>query len=143
MIRVVFDTNVIISGSLWSGAPKRALMAAKEGYAKSFVSEALLDELNEVINRAKFSERLTAIGKTTHSVVSEFLQFSEVIDATYIPPTVLADPDDDAVISCALSANANCIVTGDPHLLDLRAIGKISILSVNIFLQQLFRQKPS
>ncbi len=119
MIRVVFDTNVIISGRLWSGAPRQALRAADEGRVESFISETMLDELKDVISRPKFSERLALIGKTAEQVVQEHLQFTTVIEVDPIPPTIEADPDDDMVLACALSSKADQIVSGDPHLLNL------------------------
>lgn len=142
MIRVVFDTNVIISGSLWSGAPRRALLAAQGGHVRAFTSEAILEELAQVITRPKFSSRLTLSNKTPHSVIDDYLQFVEIIEPHPIPPVVLADRDDDAIIACAFTAEANCIVSGDPHLLSLEIVHNIAIVSVHVFLQQLFSDSP-
>jgi putative PIN family toxin of toxin-antitoxin system len=137
MMRVVFDTNVIISGRLWSGAPRRALRAVEEGRVESFISEGMVDELKDVISRPKFSERLALIGKTAEQVVQDHLQITTVIEVEPISPTIEADPDDDMVLACALSSKADCVVSGDPHLLDLGVFEDIPILTVNVFLEQL------
>jgi putative PIN family toxin of toxin-antitoxin system len=137
MMRVVFDTNVIISGRLWSGAPRRALRAVEEGRVESFISEGMVDELKDVISRPKFGERLALIGKTAEQVVQDHLQITTVIEVEPISPTIEADPDDDMVLACALSSKADCVVSGDPHLLDLGVFEDIPILTVNVFLEQL------
>jgi uncharacterized protein len=137
MIHVVFDTNVVISGSLWSGAPKRALMAAQAGQAKAFVSEAMLDELNAVIVRPKFASRLNLLQKDHNQIVAEYLQYAEVIDVAAAPPLVSIDRDDDLVLACAFSAAAHYIVSGDPHLLTLGTVQGVHIITVATFLQEI------
>jgi putative PIN family toxin of toxin-antitoxin system len=137
MIRVVFDTNIIISGRLWSGAPRQALAEADGGQVESFISESMLDELKEVISRPKFAERLALVGKTAEQLVQEHLQSTTVIEVAPISPTVEADPDDDMVLACALSSKADFIVSGDPHLLELASFENIPIVTVNNFLERL------
>jgi putative PIN family toxin of toxin-antitoxin system len=137
MIRVVFDTNVIISGCLWSGAPRQALYAAYEGNAKLLISEAMVDELKDVLGRPKFAKRLELLKKSAEQVLTEHLRFTDVIEVQSIPATILADPDDDQVLACALSGNADFIVTGDVHLLDLESHKNIPIISVNTFLERI------
>lgn len=137
MIRVVFDTNVIISGSLWSGAPSRALNAARDRRVKAYVSEALLDEFLEVIIRPKFSSRLNLLNLTPSSIVTKYLEYAEIVEAKPIPPFVITDSDDDIVLACALAVEADYIVSGDPHLLELGIVGNIAVLSPNAFVQQI------
>jgi putative PIN family toxin of toxin-antitoxin system len=95
----------------------------------------MLDELNDVIYRPKFSNRLTLLNKTPTSVIADYLQFAEIIEVEIVYPLVAADSDDDHVLACAFSAQADCIVSGDPHLLSLETIRGIVILSVSKFLQ--------
>jgi len=51
---------------------------------------------------------------------------------------VLADPDDDVFLHCALVAGADYVVSGDRHLLDLGEYGRISILTVDDFLNRAY-----
>ena len=135
-MRVVFDTNIVISGRLWSGAPRHALNITDAGQAKLLVSEPMVDELKDVIARPKFAGRLQFIGKSADQVVIDHLRFTEVIDAKPIAATILEDPDDDIVLACAQSGNADCIVSGDPHLLHLELFANIPILTVHAFLER-------
>src|SRR5947207_2085788 len=117
MIRVVLDTNIIISGWLWSGSPRQVLNIARQRQIQSVISEMLLDELRDVLHRPKFVGRLSVIGKTVEVILSEYLQFTEIVEPAQIAPVIDRDPDDDAVLACAVGAKAGYIVTGDDHLL--------------------------
>lgn len=136
-MRVVFDTNIVVSGWLWSGAPHKAIAVAKSGQITLVISEAMVDELKDVLNRPKFEHRLKIIAQTVDEVVSDYLQFTQVIEASPIIPTISADPDDDLVLACALSGIVDFVVTGDPHLLELRNFRGIPIITVNDFLEHM------
>ena len=62
MIRVVLDTNIVISGLLWSGTPKRIIGAAAAGTILPLTTEILIDESREVLGRPKFTARIQALG---------------------------------------------------------------------------------
>ena len=57
-MRVVADTNVVVSGLLWHGNERRLLDAARDGFVELFTSKELLAELEDVLGRSKFAPRL-------------------------------------------------------------------------------------
>ena len=57
--------------------------------------------------------------------------------AATISPTVIADPDDDHVLACAIAANADFIVSGDKHLLDLKRHQGIEIVNAGEALRRI------
>lgn len=101
---------------------------------KPLMSETMLDELKDVIERPKFVDRLQLIGKTSAEVVEGYAAVTEVVDVETIERTVIADEDDDHVLACALSGHADYIVSGDPHLLDIKQYKSIPILTASQFL---------
>jgi putative PIN family toxin of toxin-antitoxin system len=105
-MRVVADTNVIVSGLLWKGNPRRVLDAARNGTIDLFTSAVLLTELEDVLNREKFARRLEFAGVSPHELVLGYAALASVIQPADIEPVVLADPDDDAVLACAIAAQA-------------------------------------
>lgn len=124
---VVPDTNVVISGLLWHGAPRRILDLARVGHIKLFTSRTLLAELEAVLFRPKFKQRLVAAKVDTSTLVAGFSALAAVIP---MPPSispVCRDPSDDAILACALAASADLIVTGDQDLLSLKAYNGIPI----------------
>jgi putative PIN family toxin of toxin-antitoxin system len=130
-MRIVLDTNTVISGLLWFGNPRQILDLAEEGTVTICTSSNLLNELEKVLARPKFTERLATVGTSVEEVLDRFIELAEVVEKVMV---VTADPDDDAVISCALAAGADCIVSGDAHLLDLKSYGDVEILSAVQFL---------
>ncbi len=130
-MRLVADTNTVISGLLWHGAPRRVLDAARAGKVSLFTSAALLVELEDTLSRAKFAERLERVGVTRSVLVQGYATLATVVKPVAIPPAVLADPDDDAVLACAVAAQAQAVASGDSHLLNLKTYQDIPILTVN------------
>jgi putative PIN family toxin of toxin-antitoxin system len=127
-VRVVADTNTIVSALLWQGSPHR-LVAAIEDYPIAFyTSRALLDELAEVLTRRKLANAVNATGKTAARLVAEYAGFVNLVTPALIH-RVAHDPDDDAVLACALAARADLIISGDAHLLNLKSYQRIPIVA--------------
>jgi putative PIN family toxin of toxin-antitoxin system len=128
-MRVVADTNIVISGLLWRGYPHQILNSAREGAIDLFTTAVLLAELEDVLSREKFAERLEAAGINNHDLVLGYAALASVIEPITIEPVILADPDDDAVLACALAGRCEVIVSGDSHLLDVRRHQGIRIIT--------------
>ena len=133
-MRVVADTNVVVSGLLWHGPSRQLLNVARQGTVELFTSGALLAELEEVLQREKFLKQLTAAQIQPHDLVTGYAALATVAQPAQIAPVVLRDPDDDAVIACAVAAAAENIVSGDGDLLALKKYQEIEILKVAAFL---------
>lgn len=128
-MRVVADTNTLVSGLLWHGNPRRVLDAARAGTLQMYTTAALLAELEEVLQRPKFAQRLSVAGVTSHTLVLGYAALARLVEPAEIAPVILADPDDDAVLACAVAAHAEIIVSGDSHLLDLKDYEGILIVT--------------
>ena len=133
-MRVVADTNVIVSGLLWHGPSRQLLNAARQGTVELFTSGALLAELEEVLQREKFVKRLTAAQVQPRDLVTGYAALATVVQPAPIAPVVVRDPDDDAAIACAVTAAAVKIVSGDRDLLALEKYQQIDIVNVADFL---------
>ena len=113
--------------------PQRS--ATRDGGA--FTSGALLAELEEVLQRAKFLKRLTAAQVQPRDLVTGYAALATIVQPAQIAPVVLRDPDDDAVIACAVTAAAVNIVTGDGDLLALKKYQEIEIVKVAAFIARI------
>ena len=133
-MRVVLDTNVLVSGLLWSGTPRQILDAARRDEIQIFTSQVLLDELSDVLRRQKFAVRLSQAGVSADMLILGIRALTTRVEPQYIPPTILDDSDDDAVLACAAAAKAEFIVSGDSHLLTLAEYSGIPILTATDFL---------
>ncbi len=130
-MRVVADTNIVVSGLLWRGLPRRVLDTARDGIIELFTSIALLEELEDALSREKSAPRLEAANVTAHELVLGYAALARVVEAATIEPVVLADPDDDAVLACALAAQCEVLTSGDSHLLDLKQYKDVRILTAS------------
>jgi uncharacterized protein len=126
-VRVVADTNTVVSAFLWGGLPKAVLDAAREGRISLHTSPALLAELEDVLGRNKFAARIRQVGASVPEMLAEYRVLVTVEMPAQIEPTV-RDPDDNHVLACARGANATLIVTRDRDLLELGAFGATRIL---------------
>jgi uncharacterized protein len=123
--RIVLDSNVIISGFLFGGAPADLLECALSGAMECFTSLPILDEVREVLQRPKFG---LSPGQAL-SLIEELHDLCEVVTPNERVSAVTADEDDDAVLECALAAAAHLVVSGDSHLLELKAWRGIRMFS--------------
>ena len=136
-MRVVADTNVIVSGLLWHGPSRQLLNAARQGTVELFTSGALLAELEEVLQREKFIKRLAAAQVQPRDLVTGYAALATIVHPAHIAPVVLRDPDDDEVIACAVAAAAVSVVSGDRDLLDLKRYQEIEIVRVAEFIPRI------
>lgn len=119
-MRVVLDTNTLVSGIISPGGPPRRLLDGARMQAFELHSSAiLLAELLDVLSRDKFARRLEAAGLTPQGIVADLRRLASLVAPTDVPRVILADPDDDHVLACAIAARAELLVSGDRHLLDL------------------------
>ena len=141
-MRAVIDTNVLLSGLLWRGAPHALIEHVQAGTLAMVSSPALLAELAEVIGRAKFDEILARSNTSRERSLAEMRQLAEVIVPPPLPQPVCRDPDDDHVLACALAAQADLIVSGDADLLNLREYRSIRIVAAAEALRLIERALP-
>ncbi len=137
-VRLVLDTNVVLSAVLWRGTPHRLLQAIRQGpHLQLVCSAALLEELAAVLARPSFSRQFVAIGKQPIDVLRDYLAVVQIVDTQPLAQPVCRDPDDDEVLSLALAAQADLIVSGDQDLRVLGTFEGIAIVDVAEALQRI------
>ena len=128
-MRAVIDTNVLLSGLLWRGAPYELLEQVRNGELTLISSPALLAELADVISRPKFDAILVRSNTSRSRTLDELHQLVEVIEPPPLPQPVCRDADDDAVLAVAIAGQADLIVSGDDDLLSLKIYQDIPIVT--------------
>ena len=133
MLRVVLDTNVLVSAIISDGKPRELL---RKGISKEFcivTSDLLLKELGTVLRRPKFKTDEDEI----HRIILALMQIAEVVDVVSKFDPVEEDPKDNMVVETAFDGNADFIVSGDGHLLALKSFRGITIVDVKQMLEAL------
>jgi putative PIN family toxin of toxin-antitoxin system len=142
VLRVVLDTNVFVSSLLSTeGTPAQLLNAWREGRYMLVTSPAIIAEVVGVLESPRISKKYLI----RHQDVENLVDVLKT-DAVLVPGeagvkgSVPRDPRDEMFLACAIDANADCIVSGDRHLLDLQTFRGIPILTVNEFAEELENQ---
>lgn len=139
MIRVILDTNVLVSGlaglELSTSTPGAILRAWLDGEFELIVSPDILKELERTLTKPYYRARRSAeqIEAAVHLIANQ---------ATVIMPTrtvsgVASHSEDDRVLSAAVSANADFLITGDKQLQRLGTFESVQILAPRAFLDEL------
>lgn len=137
-MRIVIDTNLLVSGVISAGLPRQLVDAAKAGEFELCTSEVLLAELLDVIARSKFAARLAQAGLTPMDVVEDLRTLAVVVSPITIALVVLTDPDDDHVLAAALTGAADLIASGDKRdLLPLGSYQGIPIITAREALERI------
>jgi len=119
-VRLVLDTNVVLSALLRRGSPYHLLHAIRQyGEVRLFTSAALVTELTEVLNRPFAARRLALLGAEPIRMVADYLEAADLVVSFAAPRVVMPDPDDDHVIAACVAAEADLLVSGDRHLLTI------------------------
>lgn len=126
-MRVVADTNTLVSAYLWLGWPAEVIELHACGWIELCTCTEQIAEFSEVLQRPKFRTRIAASGISSEEIVAHYQQLATHIHPTNVAAPGLADPDDLWVLGCAVSACAKAIVSGDRHLLALRSFQNIPL----------------
>jgi uncharacterized protein len=137
-VKIVADTNTLVSGFLWDGTPAKFVAAAFSGRARLFTSAELLQELHDTFQRPKFAGRFLSRSETPADIFNRYHDASvKIVPAKILLPENLRDADDVHVLACAVAAEADAIVTGDLDLLALKSFQGIPIMTAAEILQRL------
>lgn len=134
VIRAVLDTNAIVSALIFTASAFPLVTAWQQPRFRLLVSPALLEEYIRVFHYSKF--RL-AEDDIEQFIYHELVPFITPVKVTRTPRVIRADPADDHVLACAVAGNADVIVSGDHHLLDVGQYRTIPILPIGNFLSRL------
>jgi len=132
-VRVVLDTNVLMSGIFFGGAPAKVLDAWRDGAVELVISPSIKREYSRV------AEELTAAyGAVDVERILELITLrSETVTPRPLPQQVCTDPDDDMFIAAAIAGKADVIVSGDKALRKVSCYQGINILNPAEFVRLL------
>lgn len=127
-MKITVDTNILISGLFWEGNERKLIELAEEGEIELVLSEAIIEEFEEVLSRNEFKLKLNEIESNVGSVIDKILSIATITEPQEKINAVEDDKDDNIVLECALSGEVRYIVSGDRHLFELYEFRGIPIL---------------
>lgn len=129
-MKVIVDTNVLVSGIFFKGPPHTILDLFKAGIIKFVASKDILNEYIRVCEEISLKIRSDNLNQILNFIIINIL----LIKPQKLATQICEDKDDDKFIECALSSGVKIIITGDKHLLRLDGIYDIKILKPAAFL---------
>jgi len=132
MVRVVLDTNVLVSALVCDGKSRRLVLRLLESHTVILASQ-MLAELADVLSRNKFCINDSQVD----SFLSSLVKTGKMVSYTPRFRVVSEDPDDDVALNVAYNGKADFLVTGDNHLLALNQFKKTRIVTVSQMLEML------
>ena len=139
MLRVVLDTHVFVSSMLVkAGNPAQVPDAWRAGRFDLVISPSIVAEIRAVLAYPRI-RRKYAIDNDDVAQLVDLLEHDALLvsgDAE-VSNAIPADITDEKILACAIDGQADVIVSGDPHLLDLGTYRQIPIVTVREFLTRL------
>ncbi|MDO9289079.1 MAG: putative toxin-antitoxin system toxin component, PIN family [Thermodesulfovibrionales bacterium] len=136
VIRTVIDTNVFVSGLISpKGSPRKVLELAREGIFKAVTPISINHEIFEVLHRDYIYNKYGLTEEIVDDIASLLYEGTILTEDSYKIQKVKKDPEDNKFIACAIEGEADYIVSGDGHLLNLKHYKGIQIVDANSFLE--------
>lgn len=132
-MKIVVDTNVVVSGVFFGGPPGAVLEAWRDGSVELVVSLQILEEYRRV--GEEIEQRFPGVS------MAPFLNLvathASIVEPVELVEPVTTDPDDDKLFACALAADCRLIVSGDKHVLAASEYRGVDVMKPRAFLERM------
>jgi putative PIN family toxin of toxin-antitoxin system len=137
-MRITLDTNVLISSLIAAGgSADQVVQFVRDGDVEMVLSQFILDELARVL-----TEKFELPPKSVQTAVQRFQRFATIVEPVLTIDIIKEKENDNRILECAVAGKVDYLVTGDKrHILPLRSIQGIPIVTVSQFLQKCQRRK--
>ena len=132
-MRIVIDTNVLISGVFFGGFPRKILSAVVEQKLTACATPKIINEYEEIVQEMIDRKQ----GHISRAILSPLIKAMEIIEpVAHIE--ICRDPDDNKFLECAKDSHALYIVSGDKDLLVIEQFGNVQIVTAKDFCEKYF-----
>lgn len=133
-MRIVVDTNVLISGIFFGGFPRRILTSIINKQLTACATTEIINEYEEIVEEMIDRKQ----GHLNRTILAPLIQTMEIIEpVSHIE--VCRDPDDDKFLECAKDSHALYVVSGDKDLLFIEKYENIQIVTAKDFCEKYLR----
>ena len=127
-MRIIIDTNIVISGAFFNGLPKTILKSVADEKFDVFISDEILKEYHKSVNEMLEKDKY----HLNFALFEAFMKSIKMIESKS-NVKICRDPDDDKFINCAIDAKAIYIVSGDKDLLTIGQYEDMEIVTAKEF----------
>lgn len=123
LIKVVLDSNILISAFFWEGNERSILRDCREGIYHLVLSDFILEEVDRILQ-----EKFGVEEHLTRSYIREIFRFSEIVITKGLIDIIEEDPSDNRILETAVIGKVDFLITGDKHLLKVKEYQGIRIV---------------
>lgn len=134
-MKVVLDTNIIISGTFWVGSSFKILEKVTNEEIKIIVSLDILKEYDKIIHSEEILKKINSDQQAKISVLYKLLSKAIIVEPKVAIEIIKDDPDDNKFLEAAIEGQAKYIISNDKHLLKLKKYNEIPIVSSEEYLK--------
>jgi putative PIN family toxin of toxin-antitoxin system len=128
-VKIVLDTNVLVSGIFFSGPPYEILKAWRDGKIQLVISTEILKEYQRVAD--EMAQHFP--GVDVSEIINLLMVEAEIAHVPPLPKPVCSDPEDDKFLACAVASAAKYVITGDKQLLMVSSHRNVEIVNPRWF----------
>ena len=133
-MKIVIDTNVVISGVFFGGYPRQVLESVYHLKTTACATPEIIDEYNEIVDEMIHRKQ----GTLRNDILCGLISRMEILDPVS-KISVCRDPDDDKFLECAIDGKAVFIVSGDKDLLTIGSYNDVEIITAADFCNRYLR----
>ena len=130
-MKIVLDANIFVSSFFWGGNPRLVLKRAIAKLDELFITKEILEEISDVIGRPKFHADKDQIERYIKSIEN----IGNMVAAAGKIKNGSRDKTDNKYIECGIAGNADYIISGDIHLLEIKKYKEIEIVTAKEYLE--------
>ena len=134
-MRVTLDTNVLVSSTFWEGASDKIIQRAENKEIELILSREILKEFAEVLQYREIQEKIKNKNLEMKRTLEKIMGIAIIVEPKQRINAVKEDPDDNKILECAKEGKAEFIITKDNHLLKLKQVESIKIITPEEFLK--------
>ena len=135
MLKIILDTNTLISAFFWDGNEAELLRKIEQKKVSLFISQEILKELENVLDRPKFKEIINKTKITKEQIIEKIIALSNVVIGNKLFINICRDSEDNKILECAEITKADYIVSGDRDLLVLKQHKNTKIVKTSDILE--------
>ncbi len=136
MIKFTADTNILVSGSFWTGDSFKILEKADMKEIILVTSKEIIEEYTQVMGSDEIIGKIKEKSLIVSNIIQRVISNSIIVEPTEKINAVNEDPEDNKILECAKAGKADYIVTNDNHLLKLKEFEGIKIIKPDEFLKR-------
>jgi len=134
-MKITADTNVLVSATFWDGESNKIIEKVERKEIELVLSKEILEEFAAVLGYREMQDKIKNKNLEMKRTIERIAAISTIAEPKQKFEIVKEDPDDNKIIDCAKAGNVDYIVTNDHHLLNLKNIGGIVVITPEELIQ--------